>query len=97
MVGVNFHVAFLRSDGRLDADTPLAEIVRHLDYIVDRIGIDHVAFGSDFDGATMPRELADVAGLPRLLGALRDRGYDDDALRRLTHANWVRVLGQTWK
>lgn len=33
---------------------PLTEIVRHLDYMVERMGIDHVALGSDFDGAVMP-------------------------------------------
>jgi membrane dipeptidase len=63
LVGVNFHVGFLRADGQSNADTPLTEIVRHLNYMVDRMGIDHVALGSDFDGALMPQELGDVAGL----------------------------------
>ena len=97
VVGVNFHVGFLREDGRREPDTPLSEIVRHIDYIARRIGIQHVAFGSDFDGAIMPLELGDVAGLPKLLKALRDHGYDEDALRKITHANWVRVLRNTWK
>jgi len=52
IVGVNFHVSFVRSDGQLNPDTPLQDIVRHIDYIADRIGIDCVAIGSDFDGAT---------------------------------------------
>jgi len=97
VVGVNFHVGFLRQDGRLEPDTPLSEIVRHIDYIAQRIGIEHVAFGSDFDGAVMPVELGDVAGMPKLLRALRGFGYDDDALSKLTHENWVRVLSKTWK
>jgi membrane dipeptidase len=97
VVGVNFHVAFLRSDGHLDPDTPLTEIVHHIDYIAERIGIDHVALGSDFEGATMPRELGDVSGLPKLLALLRESGYDDAALGKLTHKNWVRVLRKTWK
>ena len=97
VVGVNFHVGFLREDGRREPNTPLSEIVRHIDYIAGRIGIEHVAFGSDFDGAIMPLELGDVAGLPKLLKALRDHGYDEDALRKITHANWLRVLRKTWK
>jgi membrane dipeptidase len=97
IVGVNFHVAFLRPDGRLDAKTPIDEIVNHIDYIVERIGIDHVGFGSDFDGATMPEELKDAAGLPKLILALRERGYDDSALKKITHENWLRVIGNTWK
>jgi membrane dipeptidase len=97
VVGVNFHVAFLRADGRLEPETPLTEIVRHIDYIADRIGIDHVALGSDFDGATMPLELGDASGMPKLLASLQEHGYDDKSLRKLAHENWIRLLGRTWK
>ena len=96
IVGVNFHVGFLRPDGVSNPDTPLSAIADHVDYLVDRLGIDKVAFGSDFDGATMPAELRDAAGLPKLIETLRARGYDDAALRQLGHENWIRVLGRTW-
>jgi membrane dipeptidase len=98
MVGVNFHVGFLRADGKRDgATTPLTEIVRHIDYMVEHMGIDHVALGSDFDGATMPGDLRDVAGLPKLMDALRSAGYDESARRQIAYGNWLRVLGQTWR
>lgn len=97
IVGINFHVGFLRTDGNSRAETSLAEIVRHLTYIADRIGLDHVALGSDFDGATMPGDLKDAAGLPNLIAALRSHGYDDDALRQIAYKNWLRILRQTWR
>jgi membrane dipeptidase len=97
IVGVNFAVSFLREDGSNDPATPLAEIVRHVDYMVERMGVDHVGFGSDFDGCVVSEELGDAAGLPKLLDALRDRGYDDEALAKLTHGNWLRVLRATWR
>ena len=97
VLGINFHVGFLREDGLLKAETPIAQIVRHVDYVAQRIGIEHVALGSDFDGAIMPLELGDAAGMPKLINCLRDSGYDNDALRKVTHENWVRVLGETWK
>lgn len=97
VVGVAFHVGFLRADGRPEADTPIAEIVRHIDYVAGRIGIEHVALGSDFDGAIMPLELGDAAGLPKLIEALQERGYDEAALRKVTHENWLRLLKRTWK
>jgi membrane dipeptidase len=97
MVGINFHKGFLREDGDQHAEASLTEIVRHLDYIAQRIGIDRVGFGSDFDGAFMPEDLQDVTHLPKLLTALRDLGYDNAALRKITHENWVRVLRLTWK
>lgn len=96
LAGVNFHIGFLRADGRSDQETSLSEIVRHVDYMVERMGIDHVGFGSDFDGATMPQDLRDVAGLPKLMAALAARGYSQEDLTKLAHGNWVRVLAQSW-
>jgi membrane dipeptidase len=96
MVGINFAVAFLRQDGKAEEDTPVESIVQHVDYLVEHLGVDHVGFGSDFDGAKVPREIGDVTGLPKLLAALREHGYDDAALRKLAHENWIRVLRETW-
>jgi membrane dipeptidase len=97
VVGVNFAVQFLRADGMGVADTPLGEIARHVVYLAERMGIDHVAFGSDFGGALLPTELAGIAGLPRLVEELRAAGLDDDAVAKVTHRNWLRVLDQTWR
>ena len=92
VVGVNFGNAFLRADGRRDSDTPLTTIVRHIDYLINIMGEDHVALGSDFDGITLPDELGDVAGLPRLINTLRASGYDQLVLDKLLWRNWLRVL-----
>ena len=97
VVGVNFAVGFLREDGASDAATPISEIVRHVDYLAQRMGVDHVAFGSDFDGAVVSEELGGAAGFPKLVEALRDAGYDDDAIAKITHENWLRVLRATWR
>jgi membrane dipeptidase len=97
MVGLNFAVVFLRADGASNADTPIATMVEHIDYLVERLGIERVGLGSDFDGALIPAEIGNAAGLPRLIDALRGAGYDDESLRKLAHENWVRVLKKTWK
>jgi membrane dipeptidase len=90
-------VTFLREDGGEVRGTPITEIVRHVDYLAERMGIDHVAFGSDFDGAVVSDDLGGVAGFPKLVGALREAGYDDDAVEKVTHGNWLRVLDATWR
>lgn len=97
MVGVNFEVSALRPDSYDEPDTPLGVLVQHIDYLVDRIGIDRVGFGSDFDGATMPLEIGDAAGLPTLVARLQQHGYNLESLRKLCYENWMRVLKQTWK
>lgn len=96
LVGLNFGVSFLREDGKHDPDTKLEELVRHADYIVGRIGIDHVAFGSDFDGTIISSTLRDVADLQLVIETFRKHGYDDASLVKLAHGNWIDVLERTW-
>jgi membrane dipeptidase len=96
LVGVVFAVNFLRADGAEEADTPLAAIVSHARYVADRIGAEHLTLGSDFDGATVPAELGDAAGLPRLLDALRDGGFTAAEVEAIAWDNWARVLESAW-
>ena len=97
LIGIAFTVCNLRSDGDLRADTPLTDIVRHAAYIAERAGVEHVALGSDFDGAVIPEDLGDAAGLPRLVNALREGGFSESDLELLARGNWRRVLDATWK
>lgn len=96
LVGLNFGVGFLREDGRRDPNTDLNELVRHADYIVNRIGIDHLALGSDFDGTTISNSLHSVADLQRVIETFRKHGYDDASIVKLAHKNWIDVLERTW-
>lgn len=97
LVGLNFATCFLRSDGRMLADTPLQDMVRHTDYLIEHLGVGGVGLGSDFDGAVVSAELGTVEGLPRLLDAYRAAGYDDATLRKLCSENWLGVLERTWR
>ena len=96
MVGVNFAVSFLRSDGRQDRDTPVELIVDHVEHMLEQVGEDGVGFGSDFDGAMIPKGLGNAAGLPVLVEAMRARGYGQPLIEKLCFRNWLRVLERTW-
>lgn len=96
LVGINFHVGFLRADGREDADTPLDSVAAHAAYVAAVAGVEAVGLGSDFDGATMPAALVDVTGLPALFDALRKAGFAEADLPKIAHGNWHRVLAETW-
>jgi membrane dipeptidase len=97
LVGVVFACSFLRPDFADDADTPLELIVNHVRYVADRIGADHVALGSDFDGATIPAPLGDAGGMPLLFEALAAAGFDEAELDAIAWGNWRRVLGAWWR
>lgn len=96
LVGLNFAVGMLRADGQETKDTPISDMIRHIDYLVDRIGIDCVALGSDFDGAPIPDEIGDAAGLQKLVVGLQNAGYGDDELAKICRENWRRVLASAW-
>jgi membrane dipeptidase len=96
LVGIVFACAFLRADFADTGETPLEVIVEHARYVADRIGPEHVALGSDFDGTTVPAALGDVAGLPRLLDALLDGGFTESELEAIAWRNWHRVLTSWW-
>jgi membrane dipeptidase len=97
LVGIVFAASFLRRDFRDSPDTPLELIVEHARYVADRIGVRHVALGSDFDGTTIPAPLGDVSGLPKLFDALAAAGFGDDELAAIAWENWRRVLSAWWK
>jgi membrane dipeptidase len=98
VVGLNFNAGFLHPEGRREPELSNVSIMAdHMDYLINRLGDDKVALGSDFDGAVMPSDLKDAAGLPLLMDELRTRGYDDATLRKIGFENWVRVLGLTWQ
>lgn len=96
LVGLNFAVTMLRPDGRDKADTPMSDIIRHVDHLVEKLGIEGVAIGSDFDGALIPHAIGSAAGLQNFVGALRDAGYGEADLAMICRENWFRVLRSAW-
>jgi membrane dipeptidase len=96
VVGLNFAAGFLRPDGQMRTDTEIEMMIRHVDALVEALGEDGVALGSDFDGAMMPAPIKDVTGVPLLLQALLDKGYSDALVRKIAMGNWLGVLERTW-
>jgi membrane dipeptidase len=95
VIGFNLSVNDVRPDAHLDENTPLDTVTRHIEYLANRIGIDRIALGSDFDGAVVPQQIKDASGLPRLIDAMRVHGFDEAMLRKFALENWLRVFGLT--
>lgn len=90
VVGVNFYPSFTGGPG-------LRHVLDHIDYLVNVMGIDHVALGSDFDGFSQAVEdLEDVSKLPNLTVGLIERGYVPADIRKILGANALRVFRQVW-
>ena len=97
LVGIVYATPFLRPDFADDPDTPLELIAQHAAYVAERIGVEHVGLGSDFDGATIPDPVGDVTGVPKVLDALGEAGFSPDEVAAIAWGNWRRVLDAWWK
>jgi membrane dipeptidase len=72
---------------------PLSMLMDHLDYIVKKIGVDHVGLGSDFDGInSTPQQLDDVTDFPMITKMLLERGYSKKNIRKILGGNLLRVF-----
>jgi membrane dipeptidase len=71
----------------------LSQLADHIDYVVKRIGVDHVGIGGDFDGNTdWPEGFDDVADYPGLFAELARRGYSRADLEKIASRNMMRVM-----
>jgi membrane dipeptidase len=92
VVCIAFVPDFLHAD---KSRASLEDALDHVDYVVKRIGVDHVGIGSDFDGYELvTRGLEDVSHLPALTAGLIARGYDASAARYILGMNLLRVFRQ---
>ena len=68
-------------------------VANHIDRVVQLAGVNHVGFGSDFDGVgdSLPTGLKDVADFPNLIYTLLKRGYSDGDIEKMCSGNVIRV------
>jgi microsomal dipeptidase-like Zn-dependent dipeptidase len=71
-------------------DTSVAAIVKAIRYTVDKIGVEHVALGSDFNGTV--HTPFDVTGLAQITEGLQQAGFDDSAIAAIMGGNVQRLL-----
>ena len=85
-------IAFLTNMRALVGRESVSRMVDHIDYVVERVGVDHVGIGSDFNhgGGIVGFEEADSAAA--VTAELVDRGYSDDEINKIWGGNFLRVL-----
>ena len=79
---------------RKDPPPNISDFMDHIDYMVEKIGIDHVGISSDFDGGGGIVGWNDASETMNVTEALRDRGYNDSEIAKLWGGNLLRVLDE---
>ncbi len=93
VMGINFYSEFLNSEGK----ATLEDIIKHIDYIVELVGPDHVGMGSDFDGIpSWPEEIYDASRFPLIFEELEKKGYKEEDIKKIAGENFLRVIRENW-
>ncbi|MFP4342058.1 MAG: dipeptidase [Cyclobacteriaceae bacterium] len=77
----------------------VSKVADHIDHVVKLVGVEHVAFGSDFDGVgdTLPTGLKDASEYPNLIAELLERGYSEEDIAKICYQNVFRVWREVEK
>ena len=71
-------------------------IVDHLEQVIDVVGEDYAAIGTDYDGMIVPpRDLPDVTSHPLLVQDMLNRGWTEGRIRKILGQNYLRVVRDT--
>ena len=82
----------------INGGTSLDDLIDHIDYIKNLVGVDYIGLGSDFDGGIVcPNEIYDATCYPVITARLYERGYTEEEIRKISGLNFLRVLKQVCK
>jgi len=90
VVGINFCHDFVTPTDDLST---IEDLIKHIDYIKNLIGIDYIGLGSDFDGISNKNiEMKHCGLMPSLLERLKQHGYSQEEIDKISYKNVLRVL-----
>jgi len=93
LIGLNFAPPFLKKEG----EVAINDLLKHIDYIRNLVGLEYIALGTDFDGiSATPVGLEDVSKLVKLEKALLAQGYSENDVEMIFMKNWLRVFKDVW-
>ena len=90
LIGITYARQFLNNDINKAC---IDDVYRHIDYMLNLMGNDdHVGFGSDFDGTTLPYDMQGVQSYKAIVEYLQSKNYSDSTIEKLTHKNALNLL-----
>jgi len=88
-----FNQLWNETDNKYPKQLPtVADMVDHIDYVKELVGIDYVGIGSDFDGGGGLADCRDVSQFPNITKEMIKRGYTFDEIKKVWGANFLRVF-----
>ncbi|MFX0124199.1 MAG: dipeptidase [Candidatus Hodarchaeota archaeon] len=96
VVGINFYPRFLRQNN--PDMVSIKDVIQHIKYIAELIGVDHVGLGSDFDGIGItPKGLENASKIKKIPHLLKEEGFTRQDIDKIMGDNFRRVFNMVWK
>ena len=96
IIGICFCKPFLTTNSK----ATVKDIIKHINHIVELVGIDYVGFGSDFDGVEEENKLEDIRSVKdinKIIIELEKEGYSKENIEQITSKNFLRVANSVWE
>ncbi len=93
VVGVNFYSEFLAEKA---PHTKVEDIVRHIDYMMNKAGSESVGLGTDFDGIDCTLDIENYGMMGKLVQAL-EKKYSADLVEKICYKNTLRIMKECLK
>jgi len=90
VIGMNFCPDFVKENS--NNVFLIEDLIKHIDYLKNLIGIDYIGLGSDFDRKERNLEIKDASFMPLLIEKLKDHGYSDDDIEKITYKNVLNLF-----
>lgn len=91
VMGMNYAHHFLHDNAERGRQT-ISCVIEHIRYIRRKIGVEHIALGSDFDGIDAEIQLKDASVMTELVIALEKAGFTSEEIEKITYQNALRVF-----
>lgn len=94
IIGIPFYGPFLNPSGK----ATVTDIIEHIDYIANLVGISHVGLGTDFqlfEQKEMPEGISNLSDLNKLFEELHKYGYDREEIELIAGGNFINLLNRT--
>ena len=89
LIGINFCPIFLNNEGSAD----ITDIINHINYIKELVGIEYIGLGTDYDGFSQPPTgLERISKLPLLKEKLKETNFTREEINKILRDNWLNLL-----
>ena len=94
LIGINFCPEFIKNNN----EVTIIDLIEHINYIKNLVGIDYIGLGTDYDGITeTPKNLENISKLPNLIKELRRQNFSNNEIEKIINKNWLRVFKNVLK